>query len=260
MTSRLDRGRAGAGGHRAAGLICASGLAYLRRPGCLRAPFQARGLLRDTGRNGGPRERGVRRARRRTRGARARARRNPGRNGCGRPDGRRGGHRQDPARLRARQTCPRRRVRGPARPLDQSRRHRAALPAVPRGAAPARGALASRPAGARLAAARVRGDAGAAHRARRCRTRATRARGPALGRYLNARPGHLPRAQPRRPAHSAARHLPGQRALIGPDTREDWRTGSGAPAPRSPSSSARSSATSSRPYSRPTPALRCPRQ
>ena len=51
-------------------------------------------------------------------------------------------------------------------------------------------------AGSRLAAAGVRGDAGAAHRACRFRTGAARTRGSALGRYLDARSRRLPRAQP----------------------------------------------------------------
>ena len=106
--------------------------------------------------------------------------------------------------------CPRCGVRGPARPLDRSGRYGAALPAVRRGVASARGALAGRRAGAWLAAAGVRGDAGAAHRVRRFRTGAARARGPALGRYLDARSGRLPRAQPRRPAGSARSRPAGQ--------------------------------------------------
>ena len=53
-----------------------------------------------------------------------------------------GGHRQDSAGVRARDARPRRRIRGPARPLDRSRRHGAAVPAVRRGAAPARRASA----------------------------------------------------------------------------------------------------------------------
>ena len=65
----------------------------------------ARGL-RDTGRNGGSRERGVRRTRTRARGARARARRGARRAGRDRPHRRRRGHRQDPARGRAREACP----------------------------------------------------------------------------------------------------------------------------------------------------------
>ena len=52
-------------------------------------------------------------------------------------------------------------------------------------------------------------------RARRCCARAARARGSALGRYLDARSRRLPRAQPRRAAGSAARDLPRRRALVG---------------------------------------------
>ena len=52
----------------------------------------------------------------------------------------------------------------------------------------------------RLAAAGVRGDARAPQRPRRRRARAARARGSALGRYVDARSRRLPRAQPRRPA------------------------------------------------------------
>ena len=49
-----------------------------------------------------------------------------------------------PARVRARAARPRRRLRGPARALDRSRRHGAAVPAVRRGAASARRASAGR--------------------------------------------------------------------------------------------------------------------
>ena len=50
----------------------------------------------------------------------------------------RGGDRQDPPRVRARDARARRRLRGPARALARPRRHRAAVPAVRRSAAPAR--------------------------------------------------------------------------------------------------------------------------
>ncbi len=75
--------------------------------------------------------------------------------------------------------------------------------------------LAGRCGGGGLAAAGVRGDARAAHRARSRRARAARARGSALGRHLDARSRRVPRAQPRRPAGSAARDLPRGRALVG---------------------------------------------
>ena len=104
----------------------------------LTAPLRSRHRSRDTGRHGGSRERGVRRPRTRARRARARARRGAGGERRDGPRRRRSGHRQDPARLRARRTRPRRRVRGPPRALDRSRRHGAAVPAVRRGAASAR--------------------------------------------------------------------------------------------------------------------------
>ena len=69
--------------------------------------------------------------------------------------------------------------------------------------------------GGGLAAARVRGGARAARRPRRGRAGPARARGPALGRRVDARSRRLPRAQPRRPAGAAARDLPAGRAGIG---------------------------------------------
>ena len=47
----------------------------------------------------------------------------------------------------------------------------------------------------RVPAPGVRGDAGAAHRPRVSHAAAARARGPALGRHVDARPGRLPRPQ-----------------------------------------------------------------
>ena len=104
---------------------------------------------------------------------------------CDRPRRRRGRHRQDPPGVRARRTRPRRRLRDPPRALDRSRRHGAAVPAVRRGTAAARAALASRSVDARLAAAGVRGDARAAHRPGSHRAGAARARGSPLGRYVD---------------------------------------------------------------------------
>ena len=96
--------------------------------------------LRDTGWSAGSRERDIRRTYARTRGARARARCVGRRARLDRPRRRGSGHRQEPARVRAREACPRRGVRGPPRALDRSRRHRTAVPTVPRGSASARGA------------------------------------------------------------------------------------------------------------------------
>src|SRR5215213_45643 len=79
----------------------------------------------------------------------------------------------------------------------------------------ARSAPAGRWADGRLAAAGVPGDAGAAVRPRSHRPPAARARGSALGRYLDARSGCPSRAQPPRPADPAAGHLPRRRALLG---------------------------------------------
>ena len=85
---------------------------YPPAAGCVRAP-SAPGRRRDTGRDGGSRERGVRRTRTRARAARARPRRDAGGQRRDRARRRGGGHRQDPARVRAGGTRPRRRVRGP---------------------------------------------------------------------------------------------------------------------------------------------------
>ena len=95
-------------------------------------------------RNGGSRERGICRTRTRARGARARARRGGGGKRYDRPRRRRRRHWQDAARLRARESCPPRRVRGAPRALDRSRRDGAALPADRRGPASARRTLARR--------------------------------------------------------------------------------------------------------------------
>src|SRR5215218_99381 len=165
--------------------------------------------------DGGARERGIRRPRPRARPARACPRRRPGRQGHDRAGRRGGGHRQDPAGVRAGEAGPRRGVRGPPRPLDRPGRHGAALPAVRRGPAPPGRAPAGRRAGGGLAAARVRADAGPAHRPCRRRTGPAGARGPALGRHLDPGPGRLPRPQPPRPAGAAADDLPRRRAILG---------------------------------------------
>ena len=58
-------------------------------------------------------------------------------------------------------------------------------------------------------------------------TRAARTGGSALGRYLHARSGRLPRAQPSRAAGSAARDLPRRRSRVG---RAHVEAGGGGPA------------------------------
>ena len=238
---RRDRGAGAAAAHRAAGLIFRRRHTYLRAEALTSAlPGRvAAGYLPD----GGPRERGVRRARTRARGARARARCGAGGKRRDRARRRGSGDRQDPAGVRARATCPRRRVRGPARALDRPRRHGAAVPAVRRGAASARRASAARRAGG-LAAARVRGHARAARpiappsrpccSCSRICTGPTRRRSTSssssrttstTGRFCCSRP--TARTSPRRP--SACAGSP---------------TASGAPARRWCSSSVRSSARS----------------
>ena len=76
------------------------------------------------------------------------------------------------------------------------------------------------------------------------RARAARARGSALGRYVDARSRRLPRTQSRRAADPAARDLPRGRALVGRAHADGLRTESDARARRSFSSSVRSSTTS----------------
>ena len=127
---------------------------------------------------------------------------------CDRPRHRRSRHRQDPARLRAREHVPATRASrssSDARSTSSARSCR-----ISRSSRPCVRweILAGSIADGGLAAAGVRGDARPAHRASSRRTRAARARGSALGRYLDARPRRLPRAQPRRPAGAAARDLP----------------------------------------------------
>ena len=129
---------------------CASGAApYLPRPGalsaatgCLRAPSALVAAARYWPR--GASRQGVRGPRRRARDARARARRRAGGPRRGHPRGRRGGIGK--TRLAA-EIAGRARDGGfadPARPVDRSRRDRAALPAVRRGPAPARRTAARR--------------------------------------------------------------------------------------------------------------------
>ena len=124
----------GAGARRAERLILCRRAPYLSAEGYLRALFPLVAAARYWP-GGGSRRSGAGGARRRAQGARGRARRCAGRPRRGRPRGRRGGHRQDAARGRARPPRPRGGLRDPARPVDRSRRHRAALPTVRRGPA-----------------------------------------------------------------------------------------------------------------------------
>ena len=80
-------------------------------------------------------------------------------------------------------------------------------------------AVAGRRAVGGLSASGVRGDARAAHGARGIGARAARARGSALGGYLDSRSRRLPRAQSRRPTGSAGRDVPHGRALVGRPVR-----------------------------------------
>ena len=121
-------------------LSSAAGLRIFRSPGAYERLPRRRRYWPD----GGSRERVFVGRARELGGARARARRDAGGERRDRPRRRRSGHRQDPARVRARDARPRRGVRGPARALDRSRRHGAAVPAVRRGPASARRASAGR--------------------------------------------------------------------------------------------------------------------
>ena len=151
----------------------------------------------------------------------------------------RGGHRQDPARDRARAPRPRRRVRGPARALDRSGRHRAAVPAVRRGAAPAREV---RHAGAsQLHVFEETLALLSDHAARRAG--AARARGRALGRHIDARSRRLPRAPPRRPTGCCCSRPAARTSPPRPSGCAGSPTASDARAPRWCSSSARSRTT-----------------
>ena len=226
-----------------------------RRRGGRRAPIFGR--RRDTGRDGGSRQRGLRRTRTRARAARARTRASAGREratvllageaGIGK------------TRL-ASELARRARDAGfevlLGRSIDLVGTELPYQPFVealrPLGAAPA-----SRRACCGLAAAGLRGDARAAHRPRRRRARAARAGGPALGRYVDARPRRLPRPQPRRPARSPARDLPRRRPRVGRADASTSPTASGARARRRCSSSGRWSATTWRRCWRPAPTARC---
>ena len=106
-------------------------------------------------------------------------------------------------------------LRGPARAFDRSRRHRAARTSRSSRRCVRSESFGGRRAGRGLAATGVRGDARAAHRARGRRARAARAGGSALGGYVDARPGRLPRPQPPRPARSPARDLSRRRPHLG---------------------------------------------
>ena len=218
------------------------------------------GLLRDTGRNGGPRERGVRRARTRARGARARARRNAGGDGCEpswspgtRASARPGSPPSSPdvPAMPGSRSCSAARSISSARSCRTSRSPRRCVrsgsPGRPAGRRPARSCGCSR--------RRWRCSPGAPllHRCCSCSRICT---GPIPRRSIWSSSSRTTSATgpfccSRPTAQTSPRRL---------DGCEDWPTGSAAPAPRSSSSSVRSSATSYGDCSRPAPIIPCLRR